>query len=227
MHNTIINPKFGLDAFNCPHCGAYSRQCWSDLYANGRFNGTIYSDNNFGGDLKGFCISRCERCSKYIIWKNERIIFPDKSPVEPPNCDLSQEIQNDYNEAANILNKSPRGAAALLRLCLQKLCIQLGLPGEKIDEDISTLVERGLPKEVQKAMDILRVTGNESVHPGVIDLNDSPNTAIKLFRLVNFIAEKMLTQPKEIEAFYEDVVPSDKKDYIEKRNKKALEKSKK
>ena len=66
-------------------------------------------------------------------------------------------------------------------------------------------------------LDIVRVIGNHSVHAGVIDLNDSPQTAEALFRLVNMIAEKMIAEPKAIDALY-DSLPEKDKEQIAKRN---------
>ncbi|MCA9201125.1 MAG: DUF4145 domain-containing protein [Planctomycetales bacterium] len=145
------------------------------------------------------------------------MIFPSALPAELPNVDLPDDIRDDYEEAREIANKSPRGAAALLRLAIQKLCKHLGQPGKNINDDIKALVAAGLPPKVQEALDIVRVVGNECVHPGTIDLRDDRDTAMQLFRLVNFIALKMITEPKEIASLYGSL-PTDKLAAIKKRD---------
>jgi hypothetical protein len=62
--------------------------------------------------------------------------------------------------------------------------------------------QKGLSLKVQQALDTVRVIGNESVHPGEINLNDDREIANKLFELVNIIANIMITQPREIENLY-------------------------
>ncbi|MEN9421908.1 MAG: hypothetical protein RLZZ107_1387, partial [Bacteroidota bacterium] len=115
-------------------------------------------------------------------------------------------------------HKSPRGAAALLRLAVQKLCIQQAEKGKDINKDIANLVKKGLSTTIQQALDALRVIGNESVHPGQIDLRDDPDTAQALFRLLNKIAETMITEPKQIQEIY-DKIPESKKIAIDDRDK--------
>jgi len=58
------------------------------------------------------------------------------------------------------------------------------------------------------------------VHPGEIDLRDDPDTAVQLAKLTNFIADAMITQPKQIETLY-DSLPQGKREQIEKRDGKG------
>ena len=146
------------------------------------------------------------------------MIFPAASIAAPANHDLSEEIRADYSEAAAVVAHSPRAAAALLRLALQKLCKQLGEKGENINDDIKAMVAKGLNPLVQKSLDALRITGNNAVHPGEINLNEEPERVLKLFELINFIATKMITEPREIEAFYGDL-PDGALDAVKKRDK--------
>jgi hypothetical protein len=135
-----------------------------------------------------------------------------------PNPDLPEEIKADYEEARTIISRSPRGACALLRLCVQKLCGFLGESGKDVNADIAALVKKGLNPKIQKSLDIVRVIGNEAVHPGQIDLRDQPTTATQLCSLLNVIADAMITQPRAIESLYAGL-PETKLQQIEQRDK--------
>src|SRR5262249_24749132 len=119
---------------------------------------------------------------------------------------------------------SPRGSAALLRLAIQKLCAALGEKGKNIDDDIASLVEKGLSPLQQQALDAVRVIGNEAVHPGTLDLKDDRDTATKLFDLVNIIAEQMISNPKHVKKIYEKI-PQKKRKAIERRDQQNLKKN--
>lgn len=135
-----------------------------------------------------------------------------------PNKDMPDEIKADYEEARQILEDSPRGAVALLRLAVQKLMPHLGGKGKNINDDIAKLVEKGLSKTIQKALDALRVIGNEAVHPGQMDIKDDTDTASKLFRMMNIIVQTQISDQKEIADIYESL-PESKREAIEKRDK--------
>lgn len=204
MKSQHVPPSLSGDAFHCPHCQTYTHQRWANLY--------------FDNYVDGFLLSRCVKCYEIAIWHDTAMIYPINASVEPPNPDMSEDIQIDYQEAATIAKLSPRGAAALLRLALQKLCKQLGEPGDNINSDIKSLVQRGLPPKVQEALDTVRVVGNESVHPGTIDLRDDSDTVDSLFMLINFIAQKLITEQREVDEIYQKL-PQSKRDSIEARDK--------
>jgi len=148
-------------------------------------------------------LSLCHSCRKLSVWVHDGVVHPPVRTGIEPNEDLSADILRDFNEARSIVDASPRGAAALLRLCIQKLCIEFGEPGKDLNLDIGALVKKGLDARIQKALDVVRVVGNEAVHPGSIDLRDDRDTATKLFGLVNMIADRMITQEKHVASMYE------------------------
>jgi hypothetical protein len=208
-HQPFVPPRKEATAFNCPLCNAYANQQWS--------NGCrVIYDHSF---VQGVDFCQCMHCLEFSIWFKGTMIYPDSSQAPMPNPDLPDEIKADYEEARSIINRSPRGAAALLRLSIQKLCAHLGEQGKNINDDIAALVKKGMNPRIQKSLDIVRVIGNEAVHPGTIDLSDSPDVAVHLCRLLNLIADAMLTQPKEIDALY-DGLPVDKREQINKRDGK-------
>lgn len=162
-------------------------------------------------------LSQCYSCNKFSIWLNGKIIYPFSRDGEEPNEDLDEEVRLDYEEARAVLDFSPRSSAALLRLCIQKICQKFGGEGTNLNQDIATLVSNGLDIRIQQALDIVRVIGNNSVHPGQIDLRDDRKTATQLFRLVNLIAEKLISEPKHIQAMF-DALPENARAQIAKRN---------
>ena len=209
-----VEPKSNLKSFTCPHCGVLSRQYhWG--YQNSVNAGAIPENHqSFGNTV--IRVSKCEHCGEAAIWHRETLVFPDRGPAPAPNAQMPDHPKSDYEEAASILSHSPRGAAALLRLAIQKLCIHLGGKGKNINDDIKELVARGLPSQVQQALDVVRVTGNNAVHPGQIDANDI-DIASNLFLLVNVIVEYMIELPGRIKGLYEDL-PANAKEAIAKRD---------
>jgi Domain of unknown function (DUF4145) len=123
-------------------------------------------------------------------------------------------------EAGAIVDVSPRGAAALLRLAVERLMPHLNAKEKNINASIGLLVTRGLDPKIQKALDVLRVIGNEAVHPGQIDLKDDKATALKLFDLVNIIVQALNTTPKQINSMF-DSLPQGALDGIQKRDGSA------
>lgn len=155
--------------------------------------------------LQNVNTSTCFNCKKHSLWVYTEMVEPRHIDAPPANPDMSADIRRDYEEACAILGHSPRGAAALARLSIQKLCKELGKSGRNINDDIGALVADGLDKRIQQALDVVRVIGNQAVHPGQIDLRDDRSTAETLLKLVNMIVDKLVSEPKHIEELYKSL----------------------
>lgn len=214
-----IAPALQKESFHCPNCGVFAAQIWSSSISCQYQITKPGRQTEFPSfHLNDTSAAYCSHCKKYSLWLLGSMVYPLTGNVEMANPDLPDDIQKDYNEAKNIVNISPRGAAALLRLAVQKLCIHLGENGKNINDDIESLVKKGLPKTMQQALDSVRVVGNNAVHPGTIYLNDKIEVAYALFGFVNIICEVLISQPKKIQEYYENNIPEGIRKGIEKRD---------
>ena len=210
VFSKYVAPSFNAVGFHCPHCGVYAHQNWKQASFRGRETFTA---------VPNLWLAFCAGCAKYSIWHRKKLVYPALSIAPLPVPEMPDDVEQDFLEARDIVNASPRAAAALLRLALQKLMIHLGEKGKDLNKDIGNLVKKGLSERVQKALDAVRVIGNNAVHPGKIDLKDDVKTANSLFRLINMIVTIMITQPKEVDEIYE-TLPDSSKEAILKRNSK-------
>ena len=208
-----IQPEVFLKKFTCPYCGAIAKQDWISRSLE-------FQNYNHLTEHHELRVGTCQNCEEKTVWIKNKMMFPDTGNAPFPNLEMPENVKKLYLEAASIHTKSPRGAAALLRLAIQVLCKELGENGKNINRDIGNLVQKGLPVIVQQSLDIVRVTGNDAVHPGQID-TDNPETVSQLFSLINVIIEYMIELPKKINGIYSSL-PSDKVAGIETRDNKAL-----
>jgi hypothetical protein len=132
---------------------------------------------------------------------------------------MPEPVKDIYLEAASIIDASPRAAAALMRLALEELCRGLGTTGD-LNEAIGSLVKSGLRLEIQKALDVVRVTGNSAIHPGSIDQSDTRERASAMFSLLNMIVDDRISRPKQIEEMYASL-PDPVRDQIERRDARS------
>jgi len=170
----------------------------------------IFQENSLNSfEVDNLLLSKCFHCKEYAVWVHDRLVFPSQKIGVAPNEDLSEDIKRDFEEAREVLNASPRSAAAMLRLCIQKLCEMLGKKDMNLNQAIMELVAEGLNPAIQKSLDIVRVIGNNAVHPGVMNIKDNREIALRLLSLVNIIAEQTLTLPRKISELYESLPESD------------------
>jgi hypothetical protein len=208
-----IAPAFNSTAFVCPSCSVYSSQIWLE------YTGLRVSSLNAPNKAVNFSpkFAYCSYCHQVSIWIEETLVYPSLLPVPNPNPDMPENIIADYEEARSIALLSPRGAAALLRLTIQKLCIYLGETGS-INDAIGNLVRKGLPEKVKEALDIVRVVGNNAVHPGALDIKDDLTTVYALFDLVNYIASNTITRTRQIDELYKTLLTPNQRQGIVKRD---------
>ena len=215
--NKYIEPKINCKSFTCPYCDTLSNITWDKVYLNGtQSDGYLLYKNTNTSDV--ISVSTCAACNSFHIWYNGKMILPVDSNISMPNEDMPDKVKEIYLEAREVYPHSKRAAVALLRLAVQVLCKELGEEGKNINNDIGSLVSKGLPIQVQQALDSIRVIGNNAVHPGVIDVNED-DVAGTLFSILNLIVEYLITQPKKIREIYENL-PQAALEGIEKRDGK-------
>lgn len=240
-----VPPSFRLPSFTCPHCHTLSAQNWGRLglddagelrpdpalyywaIAKCQACGRVALWDGTGKEMVEGSLVPGGGGSERVIGKVMvpkqvwRMVYPADSPVGPePNPDMPDDIHKLYVEAQEIAIRSPRSAAALLRLCVQMLCKHLGQPGKNINAEIGALVqEQKLRPHISKAMDTVRIVGNEGLHPGELVLDDEPQLVEALFVFVNLITDEAITQPRMVEAMF-DKMPESKRAAIEDRDRR-------
>lgn len=233
-----VKPEFGKQAFTCPHCGVFAQVKWHR-------DKELSIDNPYTDELHiGFCFAQCEYCQGVMCFSyellnvykdpydgwieefNSTMLYPKQIGI-PPAEDMPEHIKKTYQEASLVLGDSPRASCALLRLALQELMAYLrdhyeeyrDLTGKDINKDIGTLVKHcGLSPKIQKVLDSIRITGNNVLHLGELNIDDNQDIAEMLFKMINFIIGEMITKPKEIEDLYEKM-PEKERGWVVDRDK--------
>jgi hypothetical protein len=113
------------------------------------------------------------------------------------NAEEVNEASEDFEEAAAILNKFPRGAAALTRICIQKMMPLVKGNAKNLDENFSSLVRKGLEVEIQQAMDVLQVIRRNPGQESDVDLRDETAIATRMLESLKEILERRMLRNRE------------------------------
>lgn len=196
-------------AIKCPHCKGLAAHQWEYSFRHPKNPEAEFSETVV------VIFAKCQACNEHSIWYKEDTSIPfDVDPVElllypktsyfeeTANHDMPASVLEVFNEAALVLEDSPRASAALSRLAIDILTKELNAQGKTLNDRIGDLVTKGLPARIQKALDAIRVTGNNAVHPGEIEMSDNKEKAVSLLRFINIIVDSQITQPKAIEEAY-------------------------
>jgi hypothetical protein len=97
---------------------------------------------NLDWEFVNFFVSSCYSCcDAFTVWVEDKIVYPVSHSVVESHEMMPASVKADFIEAGSIVDLSPRGAAALARLCIQKLMKELGESGDKLNGDIAALVK--------------------------------------------------------------------------------------
>jgi hypothetical protein len=95
------------------------------------------------------------------------VIYSTRQPVAErrPSNYAPKKIRDEYEGALRVKQHDPRSFVIRIRRALEAICIQKGLPGKNLDDDLKKLSERGiLPSLVAEIADEIKVIGNAGAH---------------------------------------------------------------
>src|SRR6516165_7986757 len=131
----------------------------------------IYLHREFRNrDVQNVSISYCFHCNQMCLWVYDQLVWPRRAGDPEPKLHAPPNVRRECEEATQTLEASPRGAAALLRLTIEKLCKELGVSGESAKDDIAFFVREDVDARVQKVLDAARIIESNAVPPGQIGL---------------------------------------------------------
>jgi hypothetical protein len=136
-------------------------------------------------------ISNCHSCNGFSLWVRGVLVFPTRIDKTP------ELVEEDLEEAAAILNKFPRGATALMRVCIQKLVPLLEDNGKELNQRVSSLVRKGLEMEIQQAMDVLQVLRSDSTQLNPLGSEADRETALRFLDSLKEVLERRMSQNRD------------------------------
>lgn len=187
----------------CPFCN--QSQSYYSHWTYGAVDNQIYNEGS--GVVKGYeeayfsiytlsCTNQaCHKRSVIAINKTsgkQIDIYPQNVYRHFPEY-IPQQIREDYEEASQIIDKSPKAAATLLRRCLQGMIRDFwGVTKGRLVDEIDGIKDKITPSQ-WTALDGLRHIGNIGAHMEkdvniIIDV--TPDEANKLLKLIELLLEK-------------------------------------
>ena len=206
-----MTPELLKPNFQCFHCTITTQHQWRALESKDILGIMHYTDLEGLGNFK---ISICYNCEGIAMWHNDKTIFPNTSHQPSAHTEMPEQIKLIYEEAAIISRLSPRASCALMRHALEELVKNIGYK-DRLFDSIGQMYEEGLIDDaIKDALDIVRLTGNDSLHSNQIDMSDQTNVDY-MFILINEIVESLIALPKRrkgmLEKFGENRLDSIKK----------------
>jgi hypothetical protein len=132
-------------------------------------------------------VSNCHSCNGFALWVGGLLVFPTRIDKTP------ELVEEDVEEAAAILEKFPRGAAALMRVCVQKLVPLLEDNGKALNQRVSSLVRKGLEMEMQQSMEVLAVLRSDPAQLSQLESQADKETALRFLDSLQAVLERRMS----------------------------------
>ncbi len=181
----------------CPHCTKEIHFQYNEAHAylydeeesspSEENQETEQNDDLEDVEDKGFDIAHgfCPSCSNLIVLvrdgtyivlrgegkldkiSSEVIVYPKNINHQKLAPEVPDEFSNEFDEAASVLDASPKASAAISRRLLQKLLHEkFGIKARNLDKEIEEFISRkDLPSHISEAVDAVRSIGNFAAHP--------------------------------------------------------------
>lgn len=135
--------------------------------------------------------SNCHRCNQFSLWVGDLLVFPTRIDRTP------ELVEEDVEEAAAILKEFPRGATALMRVCIQKLVHLLEGDGNAVSQRVSSLVRKGLEVEIQQATDVLQVLQADAAQLAQLESQGDRETARRFLDSLKAVLERRMSDNQD------------------------------
>lgn len=180
-------------------------------------DGSAGENQAYGYEVEALRLSRCMECHEITIWLDQKMVWPDQQIDHRAHEMMPPTAREEFDEAAKVFRDSPRAGCALLRTCLEKICADRGHIKGTLFARAGSLVSEMSSLHGRQAVDIVRVFGNESIHPGKMEANDIAENAERMFDAINLIVEEVYDRPARFSQLFEKLSPSQRRE-IERRD---------
>lgn len=159
----------------CPHCTVEIHPTFTHTHLT---QGQRISTENQVSYSFAAGTMTCPACHKGIVYLYKygpvanqppaavSMVYPRSAQRPLAPSDVPADLAEDFNEAAKVLEDSPKASAALGRRCLQALLRDQGYKQHDLAKAIdAVLAAKVLPSSLAENLDAVRVTGNFAAHP--------------------------------------------------------------
>jgi hypothetical protein len=174
---------------------------WAERMASGRPFLEVHREFR-NRDISNVSISYCFSCNEIGLWVGDQLVWPKGATSPEPKLDALPDVPQENENVNQTLDASPRGAAVLLRLATEKLCKELGETEQGPRPTIASPLQEEVDARVLKALEAIRIIESNAMPPDYVGVRDDRATAETLSGLVNLICEKMMIEPRHLQALY-------------------------